>query len=238
MIAHGYGEHIGRYEHVAEDLAATRRRRLRPRPPRARRVRGRARPRRGLRRLLRRPRPGGAPRPRRASDVPLVAARPLARRPDRDPLRAGARRTRRARDLRAGDRRQPGDRGAARPGPDPRGADPARGAVTRPRGRRAYAEDPLVYHGPFKRATLESMFGAVRAVNEARPTGPADAVDPRRARRPAPLDATREAVGRIRGERLEEARLPGRHARGAQRDEQGRGPRRRGGVPGLTLSTV
>ena len=29
---------------------------------------------------------------------------------------------------------------------------------------RAYAADPLVYHGPFKRATLEALFGAVRDV--------------------------------------------------------------------------
>ena len=75
---------------------------------------------------------------------------------------------------------------------------------------RAYAEDPLVYHGPFKRATLESMFGAVRDVNEgpslgALPTlwihGEHDGL--------APLEATREAVGRIRGDRLEEHVYPG-----------------------------
>jgi alpha-beta hydrolase superfamily lysophospholipase len=31
---------------------------------------------------------------------------------------------------------------------------------------RAYAEDPLVYHGPFQRATLEALFGSVGAIAE------------------------------------------------------------------------
>jgi len=31
---------------------------------------------------------------------------------------------------------------------------------------RAYAEDPLVYHGPFQRATLEALFGSVGAISE------------------------------------------------------------------------
>ena len=70
---------------------------------------------------------------------------------------------------------------------------------------RAYAEDPLVYHGPFKRATLEAMFGAVRDVAGGPPLGPLptlwihgelDGL--------APLASTREAIERLRGETFEE----------------------------------
>lgn len=68
---------------------------------------------------------------------------------------------------------------------------------------KAYAEDPLVYHGPFRRETLEALFTAVRAIAAgpklAMPTlwvhGSADAL--------APLAETRAAIERIRGRVLE-----------------------------------
>ena len=70
--------------------------------------------------------------------------------------------------------------------------DPAVGA--------AYAADPLVYHGPFRRETLAALFAGVRAVIEAGslgdlPTlwihGGADAL--------VPLDSTRATIEIIRG---------------------------------------
>jgi alpha-beta hydrolase superfamily lysophospholipase len=75
---------------------------------------------------------------------------------------------------------------------------------------RAYAEDPLVYHGPFKRATLEAMFSAVRDVADGQSLGPLptlwihgelDGL--------APLAGTREAIARLRGETFEEHVYPG-----------------------------
>jgi len=75
--------------------------------------------------------------------------------------------------------------------------DPAVGA--------AYAADPLVYHGPFKRATLEALFAGVESVAREGslgdlPTlwihGSEDAL--------APLEPTRAAIELIRGERFEE----------------------------------
>jgi alpha-beta hydrolase superfamily lysophospholipase len=75
--------------------------------------------------------------------------------------------------------------------------DPAVGA--------AYAADELVYHGPFARATLEALFGAVERIAQGPdfgdlPTmwihGTDDAL--------APLDATREAIERVRGTNLRE----------------------------------
>ena len=75
---------------------------------------------------------------------------------------------------------------------------------------RAYAEDPLVFHGPFRRATLTALFAGVRAV----------AGGPRLGRLPTlwlhgeedaltPLAATRATLERIRGERLESIVYPG-----------------------------
>lgn len=70
---------------------------------------------------------------------------------------------------------------------------------------RAYAEDPLVYHGPFRRETLAGFGAAVQAVAEggslgALPTlwihGEEDQL--------VPLVHTRPAVENIRGEHLEE----------------------------------
>lgn len=69
----------------------------------------------------------------------------------------------------------------------------------------AYAKDELVYHGPFHRETLEAIFAAVREVAAgpgfgALPTlwihGEGDAL--------APLDVTREAVRRLSGSDFEE----------------------------------
>jgi alpha-beta hydrolase superfamily lysophospholipase len=73
-----------------------------------------------------------------------------------------------------------------------------------------YASDPLVYHGPLTRPTLEAIFAAVDAIRigptlGALPTlwihGEEDAL--------APLEATREAIERIRGDQLEEQVYPG-----------------------------
>ncbi|HEX8122788.1 MAG TPA: alpha/beta hydrolase [Solirubrobacteraceae bacterium] len=69
----------------------------------------------------------------------------------------------------------------------------------------AYADDPLVYHGPFKRPMLQAMVTAVHAIAEgpglgSLPTlwihGEEDQL--------VPLAATREAIERIRGDRMEE----------------------------------
>ena len=75
---------------------------------------------------------------------------------------------------------------------------------------RAYAEDPLVWHGPFRRATLEALFAAVRAI----------AAGPRLGTLPTlwlhgdddtlvPLAETRAAVESLCGERLESVVYPG-----------------------------
>jgi alpha-beta hydrolase superfamily lysophospholipase len=74
---------------------------------------------------------------------------------------------------------------------------------------RAYAEDPLVWHGPFRRATLEAMVAAVRAIaagpSLALPTlwlhGEDDAL--------VPVADTRPAVERLAGARLESVIYPG-----------------------------
>jgi alpha-beta hydrolase superfamily lysophospholipase len=69
----------------------------------------------------------------------------------------------------------------------------------------AYADDPLVWHGPFKRPTLESLFGSMDVIASADglgdlPTlwihGEEDGF--------APLGHTREAIERLRGPGLEE----------------------------------
>jgi alpha-beta hydrolase superfamily lysophospholipase len=74
----------------------------------------------------------------------------------------------------------------------------------------AYASDPLVYHGPLSRPTLEAIFAAVGAIADgpglgALPTlwihGEEDGL--------APLAATRTAIERIRGDQLEEQIYPG-----------------------------
>jgi WS/DGAT/MGAT family acyltransferase len=71
--------------------------------------------------------------------------------------------------------------------------------------QQAYAEDPLVYHGPFQRATLEGLFAAIGAIAEGPglgglPTiwvhGSEDQI--------VPLVHTRDAIERIRGDNFEE----------------------------------
>jgi alpha-beta hydrolase superfamily lysophospholipase len=74
----------------------------------------------------------------------------------------------------------------------------------------AYANDPLVWHGPFKRVTLEALFAAIAAIADgpglgALPTlwihGEQDAL--------APLEQTRQAMMRLQPDRLEERVYPG-----------------------------
>jgi alpha-beta hydrolase superfamily lysophospholipase len=74
----------------------------------------------------------------------------------------------------------------------------------------AYANDPLVYHGPFARESLEA-FGAAVAAVAAGPSfgtlptmwihGEEDSL--------APLGPTREAIAHVRGEELEQRIYPG-----------------------------
>jgi alpha-beta hydrolase superfamily lysophospholipase len=74
----------------------------------------------------------------------------------------------------------------------------------------AYAGDPLVYHGPFARPTLEAIFAAVRTIAAGPGLGTLPTLwvhgedDPL-----APIAVTREAIERIRGDRLEENVYPG-----------------------------
>jgi alpha-beta hydrolase superfamily lysophospholipase len=80
--------------------------------------------------------------------------------------------------------------------------DPAVGA--------AYAADPLVWHGPFKRPTLEAMSDALEVVNGSGtigrlPTlwlhGEADLQ--------VPIEATRKGIGVLRGPSFQERTYPG-----------------------------
>jgi alpha-beta hydrolase superfamily lysophospholipase len=75
---------------------------------------------------------------------------------------------------------------------------------------KAYAADELVYHGPFHRETLAALFAAVRQVGAGTalgdlPTlwihGEGDVL--------APLDGTREVMMRLRGSNFEEHIYPG-----------------------------
>jgi alpha-beta hydrolase superfamily lysophospholipase len=75
--------------------------------------------------------------------------------------------------------------------------------------QQAYAEDDLVYHGPFARASLEGMFGAVTTIAEGPrievPTlwvhGELDGL--------APLEPTRAAIERVRPEAFDHEVYPG-----------------------------
>jgi alpha-beta hydrolase superfamily lysophospholipase len=73
-----------------------------------------------------------------------------------------------------------------------------------------YANDPLVYHGPLARTSLETIFAAVDAIRSgpgfgSLPTlwihGEEDAL--------APLDATRPVIEHLRGDKFEEVVYPG-----------------------------
>ena len=79
-----------------------------------------------------------------------------------------------------------------------------------PEVSRAYAEDPLVYHGPFRRETLNAFGDALQSVAAGGRLGPypvlwihgeEDAL--------VPLAGTRETIELIRGDRFEEKVYPG-----------------------------
>jgi alpha-beta hydrolase superfamily lysophospholipase len=74
----------------------------------------------------------------------------------------------------------------------------------------AYANDPLVYHGPLARQSLASIFAAVDAIR----SGPGFASLPTlwihgEEDTLAPLGCTREAIERLRGDQFEEQIFPG-----------------------------
>jgi alpha-beta hydrolase superfamily lysophospholipase len=79
-----------------------------------------------------------------------------------------------------------------------------------PQVGRAYAEDPLVYHGPFKRVTLEALVTAIDHVAQGGSLGDVPTLwihgeeDPL-----APLPQAREAIARVRGSDLHEIVYPG-----------------------------
>jgi alpha-beta hydrolase superfamily lysophospholipase len=69
----------------------------------------------------------------------------------------------------------------------------------------AYASDPLVYHGPFIRTTLEAIFAGARTIAAGPGLGSLPTLWVHGEEDPlAPLAATREAIERIRGDQLEE----------------------------------
>ena len=91
--------------------------------------------------------------------------------------------------------------------------DPAVGEV--------YAADELVWHGPFKRTTLEALDAGLRTINDGPKLGDAaDALGPRRGRpaRPARRDPRRDRDARVH--RARGGHLPRRPPRGLQRDQQ------------------
>jgi alpha-beta hydrolase superfamily lysophospholipase len=68
-----------------------------------------------------------------------------------------------------------------------------------------YASDPLVYHGPLQRQTLEEIFAAVAAIESGPGFGPLPTLWIHGADdQLAPLDATRPAIERLRGDQFEE----------------------------------
>ena len=87
----------------------------------------------------------------------------------------------------------------------------------------AYAADPLVWHGPFKRPTVEAMaamIGAIDAADVGARRGGSTRPHRRHAR------GYREAARRF----VPAAHVPRCPTRGVQRDELGRGARRRDGL--------
>jgi alpha-beta hydrolase superfamily lysophospholipase len=74
----------------------------------------------------------------------------------------------------------------------------------------AYANDPLVYHGPLSRETLLGIFAAVGAIGTGPSFGPLPTLwihgDQDQL---APLEATRGAIDHVRGDELQEQIYPG-----------------------------
>ncbi len=67
----------------------------------------------------------------------------------------------------------------------------------------AYAADPLVWHGPFKRATVAAMAGAIDAINGAGPLGDLPLLWVHGAEdQLVPIEGTRVGVEQLRGERF------------------------------------
>jgi len=74
----------------------------------------------------------------------------------------------------------------------------------------AYAADPLVYHGPFTRTTLEALGAAVQAVAEGGTLGELPTLWIHGEEDPiVPLVHTRPAIERIAGTNLREHIYPG-----------------------------
>ena len=92
----------------------------------------------------------------------------------------------------------------------------------------AYAADPLVWHGAFPLPTVEAMAAMVATINGAGSLGAlpllwVHGVDDAL----VPIDGSRIGIERLRGDDVRQARVSGRAPRGVQRDQLGRGARRR-----------
>ena len=75
---------------------------------------------------------------------------------------------------------------------------------------RAYMEDPLVYHGPFKRQTLQAFGAALGAVAGGPKLGPYPVLWIHGSEdQLVPIEGTRETIASIRGDRLEERAYEG-----------------------------
>ena len=188
LIAHGYGEHAGRYEHVAarlvDDLGAAV---YAPDHRGHGRTDGATGTGRGRRGDHRRPARRRRRRARRAPRAAGGADRALDGRPDRRALRpALRRRARRARPVGAGDRRRTRrSSSCSRWTRSPTCRSTPRCCRATPRSARRTRPTSSSTTGPFQRVTLEQLFAAIGARRRGRHVRrPADAVDPRR-RRPA-----------------------------------------------------
>ena len=89
-----------------------------------------------------------------------------------------------------------------------------------------YDNDPLVWHGPFKRPTLEAINAGLAAIED----GPSLASLPLmwahgEADQLVPLAGSRSGIEHLRGEHFVERIYPERPSRDLQRDQQGRGAR-------------
>lgn len=75
---------------------------------------------------------------------------------------------------------------------------------------RVYADDPLVWHGPFKRPTVEAIVRGLAAIESGPPLGALPLLWAHgEADRLVPLDRTRIGVEHLRGERYVERIYPG-----------------------------